>query len=139
MKTKHKAKQKIYCFGNLDLKDDRSALDIADILSKENDLKQFEFIKCTSPDFLLTEEVPDQLIIIDVVKDIKDIKLITDIDDIKHTKTTSVHDFDLANTLKLLKSLGKLDKVVIIGIPYAKKIDKKDIELIIRLVSSSIH
>ncbi len=132
--------KKIYCFGNPDLEDDAVALNLADELNKDKYLNNsFQFIKCTSPDFLLTEEVPDQLIIIDVIKGIKDIKLITDLNKLKPTKTSTLHDFDLANTLKLLKSLGKLDKVLIIGIPYARIIDNKDIKKIVQLISSSFR
>lgn len=138
MKNAHKTIKEIHCFGNPDLEDDRSALDIADILSKESALKNFQFIKCTSPDFLLNEDIPDPLIIIDVVKGIDEIKVIRNLDLLKTSASTTLHDFDLGKTLKLLTSLDRLGKVFVIGIPYGKKIKKNDIKKITQLLSLNI-
>jgi len=102
---------KIYCFGNQDLEEDKLALELADELQ----VKGFEFIKCTSPDFLQAEE--KQLVILDVVKNIADIIVINDIDKIKEFNIVSTHDLDLGFHLKLLKEMGDLQKLTIIGIP----------------------
>jgi Ni,Fe-hydrogenase maturation factor len=120
--------KKIYCFGNPYIKEDSIALELADILNADKELnKRFQFIKCTSPDFLLNEDVPDELIIIDVVKGIDEVKVMHDIENLRLSKSTTVHDFDLGNTLKLLKSRGYLKKVIIIALPYAKEANKKQV------------
>ena len=120
--------KKIYCFGNPYIKEDSIALELADILNADKELnKRFQFIKCTSPDFLLNEDVPDDLIIIDVVKGIDEVKVMHDIENLRLSKSTTVHDFDLGNTLKLLKSRGYLKKVIIIALPYAKEANKKQV------------
>jgi Ni,Fe-hydrogenase maturation factor len=128
---------KIYCFGNLDIKEDKVALELADELNDDTELtlKGFEFVKTTNPDFFLNENYLDtKIIIIDVVKGIENIKIINDLDELKTTKTTTMHDFDLGNTLKLLKELGKIKEVIIIGIPHGKELtimDKENVKMLI--------
>ncbi|MBS3121517.1 hypothetical protein J4434_01360 [Candidatus Woesearchaeota archaeon] len=112
----------IYCFGNPDIKEDAAALELADELNKDKKLnKRFEFVKCTSPDFLLNENIKNikgEIIIIDVVRGINKVKIINDINLLKETTTSTMHDFDLCTVLKLLKEIGKLKKVTIIGVPF---------------------
>lgn len=43
--------------------------------------------------------------------------MLTDIDKIESSPNVSMHDFDLGFQLKLMKKLGKIDKVTIIGVP----------------------
>ncbi|MCX8147527.1 MAG: hypothetical protein N3D84_03605 [Candidatus Woesearchaeota archaeon] len=120
--------KKVYCFGNPDIKEDKIALELADILSREKSLKnKVEFVKCTSPDFLLNINEKD-LIIIDAVKGLKDVKIIKDINEIRETKTTTMHDFDLGSFLKLMKEAGALRNITIIGVPYTA--DKRKIRKI---------
>lgn len=116
--------KKIYCFGNPDLVEDSYALELADELGKDKSLNKinkklnqtFEFIKCTPPDFLLSIN-EKEIIIIDVVKGISKVEIIKDIDKLKETKTSTMHDFDLCTVLKLLKETGKLKNLTIIGVP----------------------
>ncbi len=58
-----------------------------------------------------------ELFIIDTVEGIKDVILIEDLDQIKNDPKYSMHDFDLGFNLKLLKKIGALQKVKIIGVP----------------------
>jgi Ni,Fe-hydrogenase maturation factor len=57
------------------------------------------------------------LYILDAVEGIKRVELITNIDIFEVNKIFSVHDFDLAYTLKLLKNANMIDRVAIIGVP----------------------
>ncbi|MEM2175296.1 MAG: hypothetical protein QXI58_06720, partial [Candidatus Micrarchaeia archaeon] len=57
------------------------------------------------------------LYILDTVEGIKKVELITNIDVLEANKIISVHDFDLAYTLKLLKNTNLIDRVTIIGVP----------------------
>ena len=122
--------KRIYCFGNTDIKEDRLALELADELARDKELKKkgIEFIKCTSPDFLLNIN-EKEIIILDVVRGLKDVQMITDLNRLNATKTTTMHDFDLGTVLKLLKEAGQLKNVEIIGIPSGadKKKTKKDV------------
>ncbi|MFH1440108.1 MAG: hypothetical protein ABIG89_06065 [Candidatus Woesearchaeota archaeon] len=122
--------KKIYCFGNEDIKEDAVALELADLLNKDSDMKDknIEFIKCTNPDIFLSKDAENKnIIIIDVVKGIDDIKVIKDINELKNTKISTMHDFDLGTVLKLLKEVGKINEVRIIGIPYGKKVNEIDV------------
>jgi Ni,Fe-hydrogenase maturation factor len=65
-----------------------------------------------------------ELIIIDTVVGINEVIVINDIEKLKTDKIYSMHDFDLAFNLKLLKKIGKLKKVTIFGVP--QKINKKE-------------
>ena len=122
--------KRIYCFGNTDIKEDRLALELADELARDKELKKkgIEFIKCTSPDFLLNTN-EKEIIILDVVRGLKDVQIITDLNRLNATKTTTMHDFDLGTVLKLLKEAGQLKNVEVIGIPSGadKKKTKKDV------------
>jgi len=129
---------KIYCFGNPDLKEDNIALKLADELNEDTELtlKGFEFVKATNPDFFLNQNLDLNIIIIDAVKGIENIKIINNLDELKTTKTTTMHDFDLGNTLKLLKELNKVKDVTIIGLPYEKELTKFDKENIKQLIQN---
>ena len=120
---------KIYCFGNEFVKDDALAKTIVDDISMED----VSFVKCNSPEELL--EVKGDIVILDVVKDISEVLLIKDIDQLKDRSIVSLHDFDLAYFLKMLKSLGRVSDITIIGIPM--KGDEKAIRRdVIKQISS---
>lgn len=58
-----------------------------------------------------------ELIIIDTVMGIKKVTIIDDIEKLETSKIYSMHDFDLAFNLKLLKKIGQLKKLAIFGVP----------------------
>ena len=58
-----------------------------------------------------------ELIIIDTAVGIDHIKILEDIDKIELSPTYSLHDYDLGFNLKLLKKLGKLEKITIFCVP----------------------
>lgn len=68
-----------------------------------------------------TEEFPDgtfgQIILIDTVVGLAAITRFTSVEEFALSPRVTVHDYDLPLTLGLLKKLGKLPQVIIIGIP----------------------
>lgn len=75
------------------------------------------------------------LYILDSVEGIKKVELITNIDILEVNRILSVHDFDLAYTLKLMKNANMIDRVTIIGVPI--NIRKEDaIEQIKEIINS---
>jgi Ni,Fe-hydrogenase maturation factor len=69
------------------------------------------------------------------IEKVKEISL----EDIKMNKCCSLHDFDLAMSLKLMEKMGKLKKIRIIGIPfgYSKKMAVKELKKQIPKILSS--
>lgn len=103
---------KVYCFGNEFLENDKLAKELADKLK----VPGIEFIKCDSVDTLF--DVKGTLYIMDVVRGLKEVTIIKDVDKLKSGKKLTCHDFDLGYFLQLMKKLGKIQEVVIIGLPY---------------------
>ena len=104
---------KIFIVGNALVEEDSMPLRLKPLLQKE--FLQIDFIE-----FDPTENFPEDLeeiSMIDTVKGLTDPQLFTDIDQFINKKGVSMHDFDLAWEMKLLKKAGKLNKIVIIGIP----------------------
>lgn len=113
------ARHKILVFGNPMLKIDSTPLRIMDRLKKE--FPKIEF-KEFDPNENLEKEGRD-LIIIDTVEGIKKVMLITDIDMLQPYKLYSMHDFDLAHSLKILRKLDYIDSIKIFGVPMKIKED----------------
>jgi len=107
---------KILVFGNPLVEKDNLALKIMSKLQErfpEIEFKEFD------PTENIEEEIDEngKLIILDVVEDIDRVVMVKDIDKLQVGKVYSMHDFDLGYNLKLLKKIGKLKEVEIIGIP----------------------
>jgi len=107
--------KKLYVFGNQYLKEDSFAVDIANELKKE-----VEVVFCDSPEALFDSE--DEIVILDVVKGISEPLIINDLSSLKTRKMLSLHDFDLAFFLNLLKEMDSNKKFKIIGVPEKGKI-----------------
>lgn len=121
---------RVLCFGNEFLKKDSLAKKLADEIKVEG----FEFIKSDNADDVLNYSGSDELYIMDVVENIKKTVLIKNIDDLKGSRICTLHDFDLGFYLKLLKEIGKIKEIKIIGIPQkgdAEEI-KKDVADILK-------
>lgn len=111
-------KNKILVFGNLLSGEDNLALKILPKL-------RAVFSEILFKEFDSTEGLDKEgrnLRIIDIVKGIKKVKLIQlssskDFDKLEISKVYSIHDFDLAYNLKLLKKTNLIDTAEIIGIP----------------------
>jgi len=109
---------KIFCFGNNFVKEDSLAKQIADELK----IKGIEFVKCESTSEFMRQEGK---IILDVVQGLKAPRIVT-VDELAEPKTCSLHDLDLGYELKLLKEIGELGEIKIIGIPMQG--DKENIK-----------
>ncbi len=106
---------KILVFGNPLVEEDNLPLKICRRLQN---IPGMEF-KEVDPEDLPVEG--RDLIILDTVKGIEDVTLITDIDSIITEKVYSLHDFDLGYYIKLMKKLGMIDSVRVIGIPVGMR------------------
>jgi len=109
----------LYVFGNEYLESDSFAKEMAEELKEKA-----RITCCTTPDLLLDAE-EEEIIILDVIKNVKETTVITDAAQLKINKLVSMHDFDLAYFLELMKQMGMAKKIKIIGIPESG--DKKKI------------
>ncbi len=112
--------QTIYIAGNLLVKEDSLPLKLINKLEKtfpHIDFKELE----------PTDDMPEErnLTIIDTIMGIERVTILTDIDKIITEKAVSLHDFDLGFNLKLMKKMGKLESVKIIGVP--PEMDEKEV------------
>lgn len=113
---------KILVFGNSLVKEDSLALRIMPNLQEE--FKEIEF-KELDPAENLEDEIEDgKLIILDVAEGIEKVIMLDKIEQLKTNKICSMHDFDLAYNLKILKKIGKLKEIKIIAIP--QDMDEKE-------------
>jgi len=106
--------RKVFCFGNDYFKGDEVAKNLISYL----ETKDFEFVISDSPMEVLNSN--EEVIILDVVKGISKVRVIDDIDKLELENSVTCHDLDLGFYLKLLKQSGKIQKVTIIGIPFAE-------------------
>ena len=114
---------KIYVFGNPLVREDSLPLKLLGRLRKKFPSVDFK-------EFDTTEDLNDrELDIVDTVKGIKKVELIEDVDKIITDKIYSMHDFDLGQTLKLMKKMKMIDNVRILGIQMGMKEDKAFLEL----------
>ncbi len=103
----------VYIFGNEDIMADSLPVRILPELRK----------RCSGIDFLVKDpnedfELPESVVIIDVVAGPKKAHIFDSLDDFQAPPHLTLHDFDLFSYLQLLKKVGKLpQKIKIIGIP----------------------
>ncbi|MBC8500757.1 MAG: hypothetical protein ISS25_00185 [Nanoarchaeota archaeon] len=112
---------RVLAFGNPYLKYDSLAVEIAKELKDEA-----EFVICSSPEQIMEEKFD---YIMDVVEGIDEIKVFDNLKLLNPHRMFSLHDFDVTFFLGLMESLGKINKVKIIGIPlnYDKEKAKEKI------------
>lgn len=123
-------KKTVYVLGNPLEPKDSSAVKLLPILQKK--IPEFDFVQLDP-----TEEFPykeeSHVYIIDSVVGIKDVTVFTDLSRLELSPRVSVHDFDLPISLGILKKLGKIKKVTIIGIPQKgnnQKIIKEAVKIL---------
>ncbi len=112
--------KKILVFGNPLVRKD--SLPPSLISSLEKIFPKIEFKEFDAIEDLQKEG--RNLYILDSVEGINKVEIITNIDILEVNKIFSVHDFDLAYTLKLMKNANMIDRVSIIGVPIG--ISKED-------------
>ncbi|MFN7990980.1 MAG: hypothetical protein U0R44_02360 [Candidatus Micrarchaeia archaeon] len=111
---------KVLVFGNPLVRKDSAALRVLPRLRKEFPSVEFK-------EFDAAENLEDEgrdLVILDAAEGLDEPALIEDLDALAKGKIYSMHDFDLALTLKLLKKVGAIDSVRIIAIPCAMPVSK---------------
>ncbi|MCX8196873.1 MAG: hypothetical protein N3G80_00965 [Candidatus Micrarchaeota archaeon] len=125
---------RILVFGNPLSSKDSSALKISNML--EGKIKGVEFVHFDTAEDL--EKQGQEITILDTVVGIKKPRLISLSELELPQKPLSLHGFDLAWSLMLLKKLGKLKKATIIGVPprYLRA-HIKSVERLIRMLSAA--
>tara|TARA_Y100000310_G_C20661058_1_gene804835 strand:+ start:1826 stop:2236 length:411 start_codon:yes stop_codon:yes gene_type:complete len=121
---------KIFIFGNVLVDEDSIPLKLLPNLKQE--FEEIEFVEIDPTEDLPEEE---QFIIIDTIINISEVKVLNDIDKIESMPNYSLHDFDLGFNLKLMKKLGKVKEVTIIGVPVNMEVDKS-LESVKKIISN---
>ena len=62
-------------------------------------------------------DIPKRVFVIDTVVGIKDVMVFYDLAQFSCAARVSVHDFDAYANLQLLRKLGRLEEITIIGVP----------------------
>lgn len=130
------SKRTIFCFGNPLVKEDSLPLMLIEDLRKS--FPDIEFRPAYS-----VEDAEEyvrknkELTIIDTVEEIKRVTLLSD-KDLGPCAACSLHDFDIGASIRLMKKLGMLRKVAILGIPkgYPKAKALKELKYLIHSSSS---
>ncbi len=109
--------------GNPILEEDSIAIKIANIL--KNEMNEYTFIYYDP-----AEPLPQEPIFLDVSPDVKKVELIDNVEKLQEPKAYTLHDFDLALLLKIMKEIGKVKNIKIIVVPLVddsklKKIAKE--------------
>ncbi len=103
----------IFVFGNPDLPMDAMPIVLIPELAKK--FPGHAFVRRDPLDEF--DEVPNPLVILDTVVGIEKVKELTSLDSFEASPRVTMHDLDLWSHLQLLRKVGKLKKVRIIGIP----------------------
>jgi hypothetical protein len=103
---------KLLLFGNPALPSDNLAIKVGKGLEKDG----HTILQLENPLGLLELDLKEY-VILDVAYGIKKVTLIDNVDKLVLGRLCSLHDFDMAYFLKLLRRLGKLEKVRILAIP----------------------
>jgi hypothetical protein len=93
-------------------------------------LPDFEFIEADGSELPAEKE----LLILDVAEGISRVTLIDDVKNLHAERICSMHDFDLAQNLKLMKRFKLLDSVKIVAVPMAME-EKVAVAEIIKALS----
>ena len=109
---------KLLVLGNSALSFDNIALKVGDALKAEHEVQHLE-----NPLDLLEHDL-EQAVIIDAAIGVKEPRLLEDLDKAKIGNLCSLHDFDMAFFMKLLKRIGQLDRVRIIALPMHATVEE---------------
>lgn len=105
-------KKTVYLFGNQDLEMDSLPIRLIPELQKE--FPDVDFIVLDPNE---NWDVPEEMTVIDTVVGIKEITVFEDLEHFDEAPKLTCHDFDAFFNLRILKKLGKLKKIKIIGVP----------------------
>ncbi len=106
---------KLLLLGNPSLPSDNVAFKVGALLEREG----FKTRILENPLDLLDEDL-EQAVILDAAEGVDEPTLLTNLDRLGLGRLCSLHDFDMAFFMKLLKRLDKLGAVRIIALPRAR-------------------
>ena len=124
---------KVSVFGNPDVKIDSLVVGLVSELKLR--LPEVEFI-VEDPSEGLKPPKGGVWVILDVATGIDEIKVFEDLSKLSATRKSSLHDYDVAMELLLLKKIGRLVKVKIVAVPIEMEREKAFKEIINILESS---
>jgi hypothetical protein len=102
----------VYVFGNPDLAMDALPLRLIPALQRE--FPTFSFVTLDPNE---DWDVPSHMLILDTVVGISAVTVFTDLSAFVQAPRLTCHDFDAYANLLLMKKLGKIDGVTIVGVP----------------------
>jgi hypothetical protein len=102
----------VYIFGNPDLAMDALPLRLVPALQQE-----FPALSFVTLDPNEDWEIPPHMVIIDTVVGIAEVTVFHDLSIFEKAPRMTCHDFDAYANLLLLKKLGKIEGVTIVGVP----------------------
>jgi Ni,Fe-hydrogenase maturation factor len=125
---------RILVFGNPLVAEDSLAIKVAKELQKE--LPGVQFVHFDTMEDL--EKEGPKIIVLDVAKGITKTAMVEP-GQLEMQKIVSLHDFDVAWNIALLKKLGKLKEAKIIALPWSGKVGecKKDAKKLIVLLDEN--
>lgn len=112
-------KRTVYFLGNVLVKKDSLPVRLISKLKKE--FPGFSFIHLDPTEEIVPSE-NQELILIDTVIGIDKVTKFNDLNHWTISSRNTVHDFDLPVSLGILKKLGRIKKVMIIGVPSGGKL-----------------
>ena len=120
---------KISVLGNPDLKEDNAGIKLIPSLKKKYPGAE---IKIEDPSGGLeppnqsgSGQAAEDWIIVDACEGIDKVTEFEDLDKFESLRRVSVHDYEVITELKLLKKLGKINKLKIIAAPIPKSVRRK--------------
>jgi hypothetical protein len=122
---------KVYVFGNDDVPEDATAIEVAEELEGAVDGVSFVFVD-PNEDVPFVDE--GRVVVLDVIHGMREVALLSgdDIDRFAPPPRGTVHDFDLAFQLKYLNKIGLLGEVYVVGIPQQGRLDYVRVMSILR-------
>ena len=107
---------KISVLGNPDLKEDNAAIKLIPWLKRKYPGVE---IKIEDPSGGMIPPKAGEWLIVDACEGIDKITEFEDLDKFEALRRVGVHDYEVMTELKLLKKLGKINKLKILAIPIA--------------------
>lgn len=110
---------KILIFGNPLIEKDSIPIKLIPLLKNEFPNIQFK-------EFETEEELKDEgknLILMDSIQGIKKTMIIENMEQLDSNRIVSMHDFGVSHNLKLLKKIGYIESIKIIGVPQKISIE----------------
>ncbi|MFA6554315.1 MAG: hypothetical protein WCS89_02290 [Candidatus Paceibacterota bacterium] len=102
----------VFIFGNPDLEMDSLPIRLVPRLQKIFPEVSFQ-IKDPNEEW----DIPEEMTIIDTAVGVDEVTIFDDLESFDKTPQLSMHDFDALTNLRYMKKLGRLKKIMIIGVP----------------------